>query len=127
MTRASAARIAAAFSIGGRKIGAITSRPLDNPMPCCNKLHPEMAQNKISLRRLGLGLACIVALAGCKASPLYFSTSNKRPGTGGEIPRDGRGEPIWAAIRPITPPAVAAPPAQQAAQGQPAAAAPNAN
>ncbi len=84
-----------------------------------------MAQNKISFRRLGLGLACIVALAGCKASPLYFSNSNKRPGTGGEIPRDGRGEPIWTAIRTITPPAAA--PLPQSAQAQPAAAAPGAN
>jgi hypothetical protein len=85
-----------------------------------------MAQNKISFRRLGLGLACIVALAGCKASPLYFSNSNKRPGTGGEIPRDGRGEPIWAAIR-TTAPAPMQPPQPQSALAQPAAAAPGAN
>ncbi len=65
-----------------------------------------MAQNKI-IRRIGLCVVCVAALAGCTPSPLYFS-SNKRPGTGGEIPRDGRGEPIWTAIRPVAP--YAAPP-----------------
>jgi len=93
-------------------------------MACCNKLHPEMAPNNISLRRLGLGLACVVVLAGCQASPLYFSNSDKRPGTGGEIPRDGRGEPIWTAIRTIAPPTAA--PLPQSAQAPPAAA-PGAN
>jgi hypothetical protein len=44
--------------------------------------------------------------AGCAPSPLYFSNSNKRPGTGGEIPRDGRGEPIWSAISPPPPDSV---------------------
>lgn len=67
-----------------------------------------MAQNKI-IRRFGLSALCLMVLAGCTPSPLYFSSS-KRPGTGGEIPRDGRGEPIWSAIRPAEPYAVPPPP-----------------
>ena len=54
-----------------------------------------------------LTLAGLLLLAGCAPSPLYFSNSNHRPGTGGEIPRDGRGEPIWAAIKPVAPYAAA--------------------
>jgi hypothetical protein len=46
------------------------------------------------------------SMAGCAPSPLYVSS---RIGTGGEIPRDGRGEPLWSAIRPAPP---AAPMAQ---------------
>ncbi|MGL4541021.1 MAG: hypothetical protein ACRCUI_00760 [Polymorphobacter sp.] len=63
-----------------------------------------MAQIKISsTARLGLGLAFVALLAGCAPSPLYFSNSKHRPGTGGEIPRDGRGEPIWSAITAPSP------------------------
>jgi len=47
-----------------------------------------------------------ICVSGCAPSPLYISN---RVGTGGEIPRDGRGEPLWSAIR-------AAPPAAPAAQ-----------
>jgi hypothetical protein len=60
-----------------------------------------MANRKILLA------AALLALgpAGCAPSPLYVSN---RIGTGGEIPRDGRGEPLWSAIRaapPLAPPA----------------------
>lgn len=56
---------------------------------------------------LGLGLAA------CAPSPLYVG--KPRIGTGGEVPRDGRGEPIWSAMRavpheaaiPVMPPAPA--------------------
>lgn len=42
-----------------------------------------------------LGLA--LAVCACAPSPLYVG---KGLGTVGEIPRDGRGEPLWSAIRP---------------------------
>jgi hypothetical protein len=45
-------------------------------------------------------LLLIAVLAGCTASPLYVERSQLR-GTKGEIPRDARGEPLWAAIRPM--------------------------
>ncbi len=48
-------------------------------------------------------------LAGCTASPLYVGGQT---GTVGEIPRDGRGEPLWGAIgeaQPL-PPTAEAPP-----------------
>ncbi len=38
-------------------------------------------------------------LAGCAASPLYVERA--RGGTLAEVPRDARGEPIWAAIKPM--------------------------
>ena len=37
-------------------------------------------------------------LSACAPSPLYVRSG--RIGTAGEIPRDGRGEPVWSAIRP---------------------------
>lgn len=77
-----------------------------------------MAQNKI-IRLIGLPALCLMVLAGCTPSPLYFSSS-KRPGTGGEIPRDGRGEPIWSAIRPVAPDAAAPPPTAPVAAPAPA-------
>lgn len=43
-------------------------------------------------------LGLFLFAAACAPSPLYVS--DNRAGTGGEIPRDGRGEPIWSAIRP---------------------------
>lgn len=43
-------------------------------------------------------LGLFLFAAGCAPSPLYVSDNGV--GTGGEIPRDGRGEPIWSAIRP---------------------------
>lgn len=61
------------------------------------------------LAGFGLGLAA------CAPSPLYMRTSHG--GTVGEIPRDGRGEPIWSAIRPA--PAVIPPAPQPAAAGIP--------
>lgn len=45
-----------------------------------------------------IGLA--TSLSACAPSPLYVAT---RVGTVGEIPRDGRGEPLWSAIRPAPP------------------------
>lgn len=52
-------------------------------------------------------LTSCLALAACAPSPLYVgSTSN---GTPGEVPRDNRGEPIWAAIPPAPPPPAPAP------------------
>jgi hypothetical protein len=39
-------------------------------------------------------------VSGCTASPLYVERSQLR-GTKGEVPRDARGEPLWAAIRPM--------------------------
>lgn len=45
----------------------------------------------IALVGLSLGTAA------CAPSPLYVSPGL---GTVGEIPRDGRGEPLWSAIRP---------------------------
>ena len=49
----------------------------------------------------------LLALAACAPSPLYVSSSGAI-GTVGEIPRDGRGEPLWSAI--VTPEPVPAPP-----------------
>ena len=47
----------------------------------------------------------ILALGACSPSPLYVDRA--QVGTYGEIPRDGRGEPVWTAIAP--PPAPMAP------------------
>ncbi len=45
---------------------------------------------------LGLGL-----VAACAPAPLYTASGAHRGAvTYGEIPRDARGEPVWAAIRP---------------------------
>jgi hypothetical protein len=41
-------------------------------------------------------------MAGCAPAPLYTSGGLHRgAATWGEIPRDARGEPVWAAIRPV--------------------------
>ena len=40
----------------------------------------------------------MLLLSACAPSPLYVRSG--RIGTAGEIPRDGRGEPVWSAIRP---------------------------
>ena len=49
---------------------------------------------------IALGLA---ALSGaCAPAPLYTASgTHKGAVTMGEIPRDARGEPVWAAIRPL--------------------------
>ena len=47
-------------------------------------------------------LSVPLLVTACAPSPLYVPPP--RLGTVGEIPRDGRGEPIWTAIKP-TPPA----------------------
>lgn len=45
-------------------------------------------------------LIAALALAGCASSPLYVDRGEAR-GTMAEIPRDARGEPLWAAIKPM--------------------------
>ncbi len=56
-------------------------------------------------RNLILALGAALLLASCAASPLYVQSSSVTRGTVGEIPRDGRGEPIFSAIRnPVAPP-----------------------
>lgn len=64
-------------------------------------------------------LAAPIVLAACAPAPLYLSSSlHKGAVTGGEIPRDARGEPVWSAIRaaPLyAVPGVEAPVTQQAA------------
>ena len=52
------------------------------------------------------GMIAVLALAACAPSPLYVQRAKR--GTVGEIPRDGRGEPIWDAIRTVPPPPPAA-------------------
>jgi hypothetical protein len=69
-----------------------------------------MANMKILITVALLG----TSIAGCAPSPLYVSS---RIGTGGEIPRDGRGDPLWSAIRPAPP--QAAPVQMPAAPGIP--------
>lgn len=50
--------------------------------------------------RSALALACVAALGACAQSPLY-GTKAVAGGTRDEVPRDGNGEPILGAIRPI--------------------------
>lgn len=46
-----------------------------------------------------------LAMTACAPAPLYTSSGLHRgAATWGEIPRDARGEPVWAAIRPYAPP-----------------------
>jgi hypothetical protein len=51
------------------------------------------------VRIASLALLGAFGLAGCAASPLY--KSNQLAVTPGEVPRDGRGEPVWSMIPPI--------------------------
>lgn len=44
-------------------------------------------------------LCLSLLLAACASSPLYVDRGEAR-GTMAEIPRDARGDPLWAAIRP---------------------------
>lgn len=45
--------------------------------------------------------ATLGALSACAPAPLYSASgTHKGAVTIGEIPRDARGEPVWAAIRP---------------------------
>ncbi len=49
-------------------------------------------------------LASLTLFAACAPAPLYTSGGlHKGAATWGEIPRDARGEPVWAAIRPAPP------------------------
>lgn len=51
---------------------------------------------------LAPALALALLAAACAPAPTYTSTGLKRgAATWGEIPRDARGEPVWAAIRPV--------------------------
>lgn len=43
-------------------------------------------------------LIAALFVAACAPSPLYVG--KRAVGTGGEIPRDGNGNPIWSAIPP---------------------------
>jgi hypothetical protein len=52
-------------------------------------------------------LPALLGLASCAPSPLYIPA--RHPGTVGEIPRDGRGEPIWGVIHASPPPPAQAP------------------
>lgn len=47
-------------------------------------------------------LGVTLSVGACAPSPLYVDRAHV--GTYGEVPRDGRGEPIWADIRPAPPP-----------------------
>lgn len=53
----------------------------------------------------GAGMLAVALLIGaCAPAPLYTSSGLHRgAATWGEIPRDARGEPVWAAIRPVPP------------------------
>ena len=54
---------------------------------------------------LALLMAPLILATGCSPAPLYLSAGNHKVArgavTGGEIPRDAMGEPVWAAIRPL--------------------------
>lgn len=53
--------------------------------------------------RLLAAFALVLGVAACAPSPLYVQRVHR--GTVGEIPRDGRGEPLFDAIRtPLPPP-----------------------
>ena len=58
-------------------------------------------------------------LAACAPAPLYTSSGLQRGAvTWGEIPRDARGEPVWAAIRPYARQEMAGAPASRPAETQ---------
>lgn len=49
-----------------------------------------------------LALAVAAAAGACAPAPLYTASgTHKGAVTLGEVPRDARGEPVWAAIRPV--------------------------
>jgi hypothetical protein len=57
----------------------------------------------MKMRAAALGLITMMVAAGaCAPAPLYTQGGLHRgAATWGEIPRDARGEPVWAAIRPL--------------------------
>lgn len=69
--------------------------------------------------RISLSFASLaLGMAACAPAPLYLSAGQYNSGklggavTGGEVPRDARGEPVWNAIRlppGLTMPGVAMP------------------
>lgn len=69
-----------------------------------------MVQNSGRLWAPGVLILTLLAFVpGCASAPLYSESGLHRGAvTLGEIPRDARGEPVWAAIRP-TPGAIADP------------------
>lgn len=68
------------------------------------------------MSKLSLGvIAMAMSATACAPAPLYSANgTHKGAATQGEIPRDARGEPVWAAIRPtaegLTPTRPATPP-----------------
>lgn len=73
-----------------------------------------MVRKPLKVRSLA-PIVLLALVAGCAASPLY-SDKNRGNWTVGGIPRDARGEPVWAAIPPV-------PGQRQTALNQPPAAA----
>lgn len=67
------------------------------------------------MARINFILLPLLGLAACAPSPLFVERGHI--GTIGEIPRDGRGEPIWAEIRHPEPETVA--PTMPVTQGIP--------
>ena len=67
------------------------------------------------MARIKFILLPLLGLASCAPSPLYVESGHV--GTVGEIPRDGRGEPIWAAIPQPAP--LVIPPTMPITQGIP--------
>lgn len=57
-----------------------------------------MARPKLLLMSI---LVVGAALSACSPSPLYVDRA--QIGSYGEVPRDGRGEPVWNAIAPPQP------------------------
>lgn len=47
-----------------------------------------------------LFLAALLGLSACAPSPLYVGSKAARTGDA-EVPRDGQGEPVWSAIKPV--------------------------
>lgn len=70
------------------------------------------------MRKLPIAVVFLATFAtACAPAPFYASGSrHKSAVTVGEIPRDARGEPVWAAIRPI-PGAATTSPAEVSQEG----------
>lgn len=52
------------------------------------------------MRGIPYVLAMAAVVWGCAPAPLYTASGGGRSAVQGEIPRDGRGEPVWHLIRP---------------------------
>ena len=57
----------------------------------------------LEMPKLPILALAVAAMAGaCAPAPLYTASgTHKGAVTMGEVPRDARGEPVWAAIRPV--------------------------